>query len=72
MLKGKITHSEGDEPDYWHYGSTNAVRRALFMDDVLYTVSAKKIMMNNLNNISNEINTVTLPYDEQDYRPIYY
>jgi len=42
------------------------------MDDVLYTVSAKKIIANNLNNVSEEISTVTLPYEEQRYGPIYY
>ncbi len=72
VVKGRVTHTEDQEPDYWYYGSSNAVRRALFMDDVLYTVSAKKIMANDLNNISNEISTVKLPYDEQEYKPMYY
>ena len=65
-LKGKITHSEGNERPYY-YGSPNSVRRALYMDDVLYTVSGIKIKANDLLNISNEIKEVKLPYEKQYY-----
>ena len=68
-LKGKISHMEGQETDYYYYGSPNAVRRSLYMDDVLYTVSMKKIKMNDLNNIDNEINSVKLPYEDYFDRP---
>ena len=41
------------------------------MDDTLYTISAKKIKMNNLNDVE-EINEVELPYKiEKYYRPMY-
>ena len=68
-LKGKISHNDGDEYDYWYWDSPNAVRRSLFMDDVLYTVSAKKILMNDLNNNLKELNNITLPYKENIYNP---
>jgi uncharacterized secreted protein with C-terminal beta-propeller domain len=73
-LKGKISHNEGNEYDYWYWESPNAVRRSLFMDDILYTISAKKVMMNDLENDLEEVNTVKLPYKEQrDYPyPIMY
>ena len=68
-LKGKITHNEGDEQqNYYWYGSPNAVRRSLFMDDVLYTVSGIKIKANDLNNIDKEIKEIDLPY-EINYNP---
>ncbi|MBS3095794.1 beta-propeller domain-containing protein, partial [Candidatus Woesearchaeota archaeon] len=51
-LKGKITHSENNERDsYGWWSSLDAVRRSLYMDDVLYTVSGKKIKANDINNI---------------------
>ncbi|MBS3114681.1 beta-propeller domain-containing protein [Candidatus Woesearchaeota archaeon] len=67
-VKGKITHNEGDEQrDYYYYGSPNAVRRALYMDDALYTVSGIKIKANDLSNIDNEIKEVKLPYEKERY-----
>jgi inhibitor of cysteine peptidase len=44
-LRGKITHQEA-EADYWNY--TYYVRRALYIENVLYTLSDRKIQMNNL------------------------
>ncbi len=73
-VKGKITHNEGDEDQNWYwYGSPNAVRRSLYMDDVLYTVSAAKIKANDLNNIDTELKEIKLPYEkERNYPyPIY-
>ncbi len=72
-VKGTITHNEGDEQiDYYWYGSPNAVRRALYMDDVLYTVSGTKIKANDLTTISNEIREIQLPYEKDTYPyPIY-
>lgn len=70
-LKGKVSHREYDEQEYWYYGSPNAVRRSLFMDDVLYTISESRIMMNSLDDLE-EINTVKLPYQENYYPyPLY-
>lgn len=67
-VKGKITHNEGDEEqNYYYYGSPNAVRRALYMDDALYTVSAIKIKANDLENIDNEIKEIKLPYEKESY-----
>lgn len=73
-VKGKITHNEGDEQrDYYYYGSPNAVRRGMYMDDVLYTVSAGKIKANDLNNINKEIKEIKLPFEQPKYYdyPIY-
>ncbi|MBN1502801.1 beta-propeller domain-containing protein [Candidatus Woesearchaeota archaeon] len=69
--KGKISHYEGDEEDRWYWSSPRAVTRALYMDDVLYTVSAVKLKMNDLNDLE-EINEVELPYKESRYYPPYY
>ena len=54
VLKGGITHLENDaDPwsmEYW-------VKRALYIDNVLYTISDKKVKMNNLETLD-EINGV--------------
>ena len=60
-LKGKISHFDDLEEQYYYWGSPGAVRRSLFMDDVLYTLSARKIVMNDLKDIS-EINSIDLPF----------
>ena len=71
-LKGKISHFEGDEDEYWYWNSPSAVRRSLYMDDVLYTISAKYIKMNDLEDLKEEINEVKLPYKEDRYYPVWY
>jgi len=57
VLRGRVTHLEGatDPTD----GSYH-VERALYIDSVLYTVSDRKIKMNNLESLD-EINEVKLP-----------
>ena len=69
-VKGKITHNEGEESQDWYwYGSPNAVRRSLYMDDVLYTVSMGKIKANDLDNIDTELKTIGLPYEKERNYP---
>jgi inhibitor of cysteine peptidase len=65
-LRGRITHLDGDENDNYWYHSPSAVRRSLYMDDVLYTVSASKVKMNDIDTVA-EIKEVELPFREQKY-----
>lgn len=52
-LRGRITHGDFD---YYYYGSYY-VKRALYIDNVLYTISDKKVMMHNLETLD-EINQI--------------
>ena len=54
-LKGRITHLKNDVYDSEHY-----VKRALYIDNVLFTISDKTIKMNDLATLE-EINEVQLP-----------
>lgn len=65
--RGKISHFE-NEDNYWDYSSN--VRRSLFMDDNLYTISNKLIKINDLGTID-KIGEVKLPY-EQNWYPYKY
>ncbi|NJD51711.1 MAG: copper amine oxidase [Candidatus Methanoperedens sp.] len=65
-LKGKISHFDDFEEQYYYWNSPGAVRRSLFMDDVLYTISARKVMMNDLKDISG-INSIDLPFSKNLY-----
>lgn len=76
-LKGKVTHVEDEEKyeksgHYWYaYGQD--IKRSLYMDDVLYTISDSMIKMNDLDDIDDEINSVSLPYDNPyDDEPLFY
>ncbi len=71
-VKGKISHYEDDEDYRYYWGSPYAVRRSLYMDDVLYTISAKKILMNDLDDIDEEINEIDLPYKDNRHYPVRY
>ncbi|MFQ6064625.1 MAG: beta-propeller domain-containing protein [Candidatus Bathyarchaeia archaeon] len=63
VLKGRITHLENDNDlmkSGHYFFSPYAVKRSLYIGNVLYTISDKKIKMNNLENLD-EINAVELP-----------
>jgi len=65
-LKGKITHIDNSEilmKSGYYFDSLYSIKRSLYMDNVLYTISNKKVKMNNLENL-NYINEVELPYEE--------
>ena len=63
VLKGRITHLRNDIDlikSGYYFSSSYAVKRSLYIGNVLYTISDKKIKMNNLQNLD-EINEVELP-----------
>ncbi len=55
-LKGRITHLDADDESLmksgYYYDSTNAIKRALYIDDALYTISDAKILANSLGDLS--------------------
>ncbi|MFH0832862.1 MAG: beta-propeller domain-containing protein [Candidatus Aenigmatarchaeota archaeon] len=55
-LKGKVTHSNQTNDGYY-YDYSSQIRRSLYMDDVLYTISGSMIKMNDLNDMT-ELNKV--------------
>ena len=57
VLKGDVTHQESDVNGW---DSNYLVKRVLYIENTLYTVSNKKIKMNDLENLQ-EINEVKLP-----------
>ncbi len=62
-LRGRITHLENDDElmkSGYYFSSPYSVKRSLYIDNVLYTISDKKIKMNSLENLD-EINEVELP-----------
>lgn len=63
QLRGKITHVENitDPEQGYYYYSPFAVERSLYIDNVLYTISQARIMMNSLENLD-YINEVELPH----------
>lgn len=48
-LKGKVEHEKSDER-YWY--SSTPVKRSIFMDDYLYTISESRIIMSDLTDLS--------------------
>jgi len=66
-LKGTVTHNHEDQSEqeddetiyYYNYDYGNSIKRTLYIEDVLYTISDNMVKMNDLNTLS-EINSVTL------------
>ncbi len=51
VFRGSITHLPAGELPNWN-NSNLFVKRALYIGNVLYTVSNNKVMMNNLSDLS--------------------
>jgi uncharacterized secreted protein with C-terminal beta-propeller domain len=60
-LRGTVEHGSGSDRYYWYGSSQNEVKRSLYIGDVLYTLSSKKILANSLSNINTTITTINLP-----------
>ena len=75
-LKGRVTHLSNEELSnlggerYYYPDYQSKIRRSLYMDDVLYTVSSKFVKANDLNDLQ-EIKTIELPFKQEDYPIIY-
>ena len=54
-LKGRVTHYDTNESfeksGYYFFGNSN-IQRSLYIDNILYTISASKIMLNSLDDLS--------------------
>jgi len=62
-LEGVVEHegktSNENEDYYYRYDDSNSIKRSLYIDDVLYTISDSMIKMNSLEDLS-EINSVLI------------
>ena len=60
QLRGRITHTENaGDLGYYYYPRPYYVKRSLYIGNVLYTISDKKVMMHNLETLD-EINHIEL------------
>ncbi|MFH1107123.1 MAG: beta-propeller domain-containing protein [Candidatus Micrarchaeota archaeon] len=68
-LRGRVSHQ--DDPDAfaksgeYYYGRGTDVKRSLYMDDFLYTISDRLVKANDLGTLQ-ELAAVALPYSQQD------
>lgn len=67
-LRGKVTHTDEDAflKSGYYYSSPYSVKRSLYMDDTLYTISDQTVKMNELDDLQ-FINEVELPFEVDDY-----
>jgi len=63
---GKIKHASTETQYYYWFDATN-VKRSLYIEDTLYTISDKYVKANDLNKELEELNTINLPYTGTDY-----
>jgi len=61
-LKGKIDHSDSDSNNRYGYNS-DAVKRSLYIENILYTLSNKYLKINNLSDME-EVNSLELRKDD--------
>jgi len=61
ILKGRVDHSDSDSNNRYGYNS-DAVKRSLYIENILYTLSDKYLKMNDLSDIE-EVNSLELKKD---------
>ncbi len=70
-LKGTVTHIDDedafDKYGYYYYDYGYAIKRSLYIDDVLYTVSDNRVQGNSLDGLD-EIASIGLPDGEKIYK----
>jgi uncharacterized secreted protein with C-terminal beta-propeller domain len=68
-LRGTVQHGTGTNGYYYYGSSTSDVKRSLYIGNVLYTMSAKQIKANSLDDINTTIATIPLPGVGDVYYP---
>lgn len=66
VLKGTVTHNTNPQSGYY-WGSSDAVKRSLYMNDVLYTISRTKMVISGLLHPDTVYGTISLPYGYERY-----
>jgi uncharacterized secreted protein with C-terminal beta-propeller domain len=69
-LRGTVQHGTGNNGYYYYGSSTSDVKRSLYIGNVLYTMSAKQIKANSLDDINTTIATIPLPGTGDVYYPV--
>jgi len=74
-LKGRITHAPINATnDYYYYYGPYSVKRSLYIDGVLYTISESAVKMNDLQSLSEirkvDLPKVDLPISQQEIFPL--
>jgi uncharacterized secreted protein with C-terminal beta-propeller domain len=60
VLRGTVEHGSADSGYYWYGSSANEVKRSLYIENDLYTISSAKIIASDLARISTTIKTIGL------------
>jgi inhibitor of cysteine peptidase len=61
VLRGTVEHGSGGSGYYYYGSSSSEVKRSLYIDNVLYTLSSKQILANSLSQINTTVATIKLP-----------
>jgi inhibitor of cysteine peptidase len=69
-LRGTVEHGTGSDRYYYYGSSANEVKRSLYIGEVLYTLSSKKILANSLSQINTTITTINLPGGDDVLYPV--
>ena len=69
-LQGTVQHGIGSDGSYYYGSSASDVKRSLYIDNILYTMSSKQIKANSLDNINTTIATIPLPGPGEVYYPV--
>lgn len=68
-LRGTVQHGRSESGYYYYGSSASEVKRSLYIDNVLYTMSAKQVKANPLDDLATTLATIPLPPASDIYYP---
>ncbi len=68
-LRGTVRHGSGENAYVPYQDSSSEVKRSLYIDDVLYTMSPKMVKANPLDDLQKTLATIPLPSGGEVYYP---
>jgi uncharacterized secreted protein with C-terminal beta-propeller domain len=69
VLRGTVKHGSGESGYSYYINSEYDVKRSLYIDNVLYTMSARQVRANPLDDLNTTLATVLLPPASNIYYP---
>ena len=75
-LRGKITHITDNNNNFYSYRNNNDIKRLLYMDNYLYSISDRNVKVSDINSLENiniiELNLLLEKRNDYDYYDYYF
>ncbi|MDD1716452.1 MAG: beta-propeller domain-containing protein [Methanolinea sp.] len=67
ILRGRVDHNSGEPYSGYYWDYQDSVRRSLYIEDTLYTISYRQIIATSLDDLDKRLKEIDLPYSGYGY-----